>query len=182
MANDIKRISIGSATISRSAYVTAGGAGTFADVGYLDAPATIEMPMSNYRMMAESLQGAIRAIPIDFGVKLKFAMKESLQDTMAWVLRQGAATGTTPNFTLLIGDPTEQYNQMKVVGKGGRLTATGADATETWTFWRGAVESMDPIGFAKDKERILLVTIDCLYDETVSTADKYGKVIAAGGA
>ncbi len=182
MANDIKRIEIGAATISMSAYVTAGGAGTFTDVGYTEGPATVEPSSSDYRIVPEQVLGAIRSIPTEAGWKLKFATKESVATQMQWIFRQpaGSLTGAdAANKTLLFGDPSEEYRQMKLVTKGPRLTATGNDAVQTWTFWRCAAMAIEPIGVAKDKEKILGVTLDILYDESVATADKYFKQVNA---
>ena len=183
MANDVKRIEIGAATISFSAYVTAGGAGSFTDAGYTEGAAELEPINSNYDVKPEQVLGAIMSVPIEFGVKLKFAMREAAAEQLQWVLRQpaGSLSGTGPNRTLLIGDPSETYQQMKLVTKGGRATGGGAQAAQTWTFWRCVVESVQPIGISKDKEKIVGVTMNCLYDESVSTADKYGKVVNTGG-
>ena len=181
MPNDIKRIEIGAATISISSYVTAGGAGTFTDVGYTEGPCTLEHAGSDYKLKPEQVLGAIASIPTEFGVKIKFAMKESAAANLQWALRQGAPTGVVPNTTFLVGDPTETYQQVKIVTKGGKLTATGAAAAQTITVWRGSVEVSDPIAISKEKEKIVGVTIDCLYDESVATADKYYKQVNAGG-
>lgn len=183
MANDIKRIEIGAAAISVSAYVTAGGAGSFTDVGYTEGPATIEPEFGDYRVEPEQVLGAIRAVPTKSGYKLKFAMKESAGANLVTATRIPVAnlTGVAPNTTFLVGDPVEIYNQIKLVTKGGRATAAGVDATQTWTFWRCAAMSMDAIGITKEKEKIVGVTFDILYDESVATADKYWKQVNASG-
>ena len=183
MANDIKRIEIGAAAISVSAYVTAGGAGSFTDVGYTEGPATVEHEASDYKVEPEQVLGGIRSVPTKFGAKLKFAMKESAGANLVTALRQtaGNLTGTPPNTTLLVGDPIEVYNQVKLVTKGGRATALGNDATQTWTFWRCASATTEPIGITKEKEKIVGVTLDVLYDESVTTADKYYKQVNASG-
>ena len=183
MAADIKRIEIGAATISVSAYVTAGGSGSFTDVGYTEGPATIEPGGSDYRIEPEQVLGAIRSVPTKVEHKLKFAMKEAAAANLQWAIRQLAAnlTGTAPNYTLLVGDPVETYQQLKLVTKGGRATATGTDGTQTWTFWRCASMAVEAIGVTKEKEKIIGVTFDILYDESVATADKYYKQVTASG-
>lgn len=183
MANDIKRIEIGAGTISVSDYVTAGGAGSYVDIGYTEGPATIEVPRTMYEVKPDQVLGGIRAVPTEYGIDLKFAMIEAAGANAVWALGQAAGnlTGTPPNTTMLIGDPIELYKQMKLVTKGGRLTAVGVDATQTWTFWRCFVKALDAIGVTKAKEKVLGVTMGVLYDESVATADKYGKVVNASG-
>ena len=40
--------------------------------------------------------------------------------------------------------------------------------------------SIEPIGFSKEQEQVYGVTVNCLYDESVATADKYYKITDTG--
>lgn len=184
MANNSGLFSLGRADISISAWVTAGGAGTFTDAGHLEGEAMLEFDKEDLLEGSEQVLGSLISEPIKFGVRLKFALKETSLDNMQKYLGQAAAnlTGAAPNKTLLIGDPSPLFYQVKVVTKGER-TVQGATtpATQTWTFWRMAAQKPEPLSLKKDKVRLMGFTYEALYDESVSTADKYGKVVNSGG-
>ena len=54
--------------------------------------------------------------------------------------------------------------------------------TRVITVWKGIVESVNEIQFAKGMEQTFEVTVDCLYDDSVATGDKFLKVVDSGGA
>ncbi|HEY3175678.1 MAG TPA: hypothetical protein VGK94_07950 [Candidatus Polarisedimenticolia bacterium] len=182
MATALRKIAIGRADVSLSAYVTAGGAGTFTDVGHTKGPCTIEESGSDYEVKSEQELGSLMSVPIEKKVMLKFAMIEADVANLQKALRQpsGNLTGTPPNSILAVGDPQEEYRQIQLVTKGIKGTATGAAATRTVTIWRGAFVSIEPIGFSKESEQVYGVTVNCLYDESVATADKYYKIVDSG--
>ncbi|HET6373009.1 MAG TPA: hypothetical protein VFG76_06865 [Candidatus Polarisedimenticolia bacterium] len=165
-----------------SAYVAAGAAGTFTNIGYTKGPLTIEEGGSDYEVKAEQVLGALASVPVDKKITLKFTFLQAELDDLQKVLRQPAAnlTGTPPNKSLLIGDPVETYHQIKVTGKaiGG---SAGIKGVRTITMWRVAFVTVEPIGMAKDSETVWGVTMTLVYDETVATADKYYKIIDTGG-
>ena len=184
MANNSGLFSLGRADISISAWVTAGGAGTFTDIGHLEGDAMLEFDREDLMEGSEQVLGSLFSEPIKFGARLKFAAKESSLDNMQKYLGQPAAnlSGIVPNKTLLIGDPVATYYQIKVVTKGER-TAQGATtaAAQTWTFWRMAIQKPEPLVMSKAKVRLLGFTLEAINDESVTTADKHGKVVNSGG-
>jgi hypothetical protein len=181
LATNTGNIAIGLATVSIGAYVAAGGAGSLTDVGHTKGPTTLTVNGKDYAIETEQSFGAIRKIPIGASVKLKVFMDEATLASYRIAFRQAAAqlTGTAPNATLLVGVITEQYHQIQVVTKG---TGSTTPATRTITVWRGIVESVDEIPFGKAGEQTLAVTIDCMYDDSVATGDKFLKVVDSGGA
>ena len=182
MAGALRKIVVGRADVGISAYVAAGGAGTFTDAGYTRGPATIEDSTSDLEISAEQVLGKLSSVPIDKKVVVKFWMLEADLANLQKALRQpaGNLTGTPPNSSLAVGDPVEVYHQVQFVTKGIRGTSGGASATRTITFWRAAFGPMEPIGFPKDGEQIYGVTMSVMYDDSVATADKYYKEVDTG--
>jgi len=182
MANNLGKIVIGKADISISDYVTAGGAGTFTDIGYTKGPCTIEPNITDYKIVPEQVLGVLRSIPVSMDYKLKFSMMETDLPKLRRVLRLPAAnlvvTGTTPNITetLSVGDSVETYNQLKVITSGAKRAIQDAVVTRTYTFWKATCESIEPIGHTKEQEAVCGVTFSLTLDDSVATADKYFKV------
>jgi hypothetical protein len=161
-------------TVSRSAYVTAGGAGTFTDVGYLDGPITLELTWEDVEYEPEQEDGPILSEPVSTRAALKFMMSEQSVDNFLLSLRQPAAnkSGTGDDLTLLVGGAQAQYHQMKIVGKG-----PGTTAVRTWTIWKCATESASGITVTKREFGKVEVGMKCLLDPSVTTGDKIFKQI-----
>jgi len=174
--------SIGPAVVKVGPYETAGGAGTATDRGYTKNPATVQVTLNDYEIKTEQAYGTLRKVPIDGQVKVKATLSEATLTNIKDILRQptGNLTGTEPNATLLVGAFGEIYHQVVFVGKGARATATGADATRTWTFHRCIVESIGEFSVGKGGEMVAEVTWDVLYDETISAANKFWSVSDSG--
>ena len=184
MATNTGNIAIGACQVLVGAYVTAGAAqGTMVDCGHTKGPTTLNVTGNDYEIATEQSFGTIRKIPISATVKLKVLIDEATLANMRIAFRQatGQLTGTAPNATLLVGNITEQYHQIQLVTKGTGTSPTTA-ATRTITIWRGIIESVAEIPFGKAGEQTLETTIDCLYDDTVATGDKFLKVVDSGGA
>lgn len=173
---------IGKADLDISAYVTAGGAGTFTNVGYTKGPLTVDLGQSQFESKAEQVLGSLNVIPIEFKPMVKATLLQSNLDLLQEIINQPAAnlTGVAPNKVLLIGDPVESYYQVKITGKAIASTA-GVHGTQTILLWRCAFTAVEPIGHAKDNEKVYGITLVPVYDETLATADKYGKITDAGG-
>ncbi len=182
MATNTGNIAIGQAQVLIGAWVTAGAAqGSMVDVGHTKGPTTLTINGKDYVVETEQSFGAIRKIPIGADVKLKVFMSEATLDNYRIAFRQasGNVSGTAPNKTILVGQITEQYHQIQVLTKG---TGSTTPATRTITIWRGIVESVDEIPYGKSGEQVLAVTIHCMYDDSVATADKFLKIVDSGGA
>lgn len=181
MAQVTSNIAVANAVVSVGAWVTGGGAGSLTDVGHTNGPTNLQVNYNDYGLKSEQSFGILRKIPIDATVKLKVPMAETFMENLRVALRQPAAnkTGSVPNQTLLIGNFVEQYHQVQVVTKG---TGATTQATRTATFWRCGVDALGEIGWTKTKEQTAETTFDVLYDDTVATADKFGKLVDSGGA
>ena len=174
MATDTNNIFVGAATVSIGAWVTAGGAGSLTDVGHMKGPASLAPAFEDYKVNSERAFGALKSIPVNGSLKLNLDLQEVTIEHLRIAFRQPAAnkSGTSPDFTLRIGDFTEQYHQVTVVATGG-----GTTGVRTITLWRAAVESCGEIPFAKSEEQHLPLALDCMYDDSVTTADKFGKIV-----
>ena len=174
MATDTTQIHAGAVVVSVGAWVTAGGAGSLTDVGHMKGPVTLTPAREDYDIKSERAFGILKKIPQDMSLKLAMDLQETTIEHFRIAFGQPAAnkTGTTPDFSLLIGEPAEQYHQIAVVGTG-----PGSTGVRTMTFWRAFVESVGAVPFAKGEEMHLPITFDCLYDDSVTTLDKFGKIV-----
>ena len=176
MATNTSNIFAGAAVVSIGNYVSQGGAGSLTDVGHMKAPVSLSPSFEDYEIKSERAFGTLKRIPIDGSLKLSVDLSEVTAEHLRIAFRQASAnkTGTSPDFTLLIGDFTEQYHQITVVATG-----PGTTGVRTATLWRAYVEALGEIPFAKGEEQHLALTFDCLYDDTVTTNDKFGKIVDA---
>ena len=161
--------------VSMSAWVTAGGAGSFTDVGYLDGPIELGLNWEDAEFEPEQEDGPILSEPTSTRGSLKFVMSEQSVPNFLTAFRQPTAnqTGTGDNLTILVGAGTSgQYHQMKIVGKG-----PGTTAVRTWTVWKCATESIGGISVSKKEFGKVEVTMKVLLDPSVTTADKFFKQI-----
>jgi hypothetical protein len=182
MALDQKKIAIGLADVQIAAWVANGGGTGHVSVGILKDPPEESHTFTNVKPTFESLPSAPLSFPQIDERQLKISISECSMTNLQWALGQpaGSLTGTEPNTTLLIGDREEQYKSIKIVATGGS-GATGVRTTETHTYHRCAVSKIETITYARLKERNYVITFDWLYDTSVTTADKFGKVVCAGG-
>jgi len=174
MATDTTQIHIGAATVSVGAWVTAGGAGSLTDVGHMKAQATLTPSFTDYEIKSERSFGTLKREPQDMKLTLALDLQETTAEHMRIAFRQPAAnkSGTSPDFTLRIGDPAEQYHQISLVANG-----PGTSGVRTQTYWRAFVESLGAIPYGKGEEQHLPITFDILYDDSVTSLDKFGKQV-----
>jgi len=176
MATDATKILVGAGVVSLGDYVSAGGSGTLTDVGHTKNPVTFAPTFENFEIRGERAFGPIRISPQDMSLAIKVPMMEAVLEKYRIALRQPAAnkSGTAPNETLLVGQPAEQYHQLQIVGPG-----LGTTKVRTCTFWKCIVEAVAEVPFAKAAEQMLDVTFRALFDDSVTTADKFGKIVDA---
>jgi len=176
MATNTANVKIGAAAVSIGAYVTAGGAGSLTDVGHTKSGTTLAPSFNDYDSKSEQAFGTLKKVPQDGSIKLKVHMMEATLELLRVAMRQAAAnlTGTPPNLTLRVGPFIEQYHQIQVAVPG-----VGTTQARTLTLWRGSVESVAEIPYAKGAEQAYEVTFDCLWDDSIGTADKIYKVVDA---
>ena len=172
MATNTANVLVGVGVISISPYVTAAGAGTFVDMGHLKTPGSIQITYEDYEVKSERAFGTIKKVPQTAKVMLKVPAMEATGEFWRTATRQPAANlaGTPPNLTLLVGDQAEQYHQLQIVAVG-----VGTTGVRTFLLWRCIVETLAEIPFAKGGEQMLEMTFDVLYDDSVSTDDKFFK-------
>ena len=144
------------------------------DVGHTKEAVTLTPAFEDYSVTSERAFGVLKKIPIGGSFKLTVAMIEATIENFRVALRQPVAntSGTGANLTLRVGDFAQQYHQVTIVTNG-----LGTGATRTITVWRAIVENLEAIPYGKTGEQMLKVTFDCLYDDTVTTADKFLKMV-----
>lgn len=183
MAVDIKNIAIGAAVLSLGDWVTAGGAGSLTDVGLTLEGSMLSIATEFFDVSGEQVIGKVRSVPTSMTVTVKAKLQEASLDNLRRAINQPSAnlTGTAPNKSLLVGEPSEQYLQGTLVTKG-IAGSTSVHATRTITFWRGVVKSIGEISYSKGGNQVYDVEIECLEDTSVSTADKFFKIVDTSGA
>jgi hypothetical protein len=176
MATNTANICIGAATVSIGAYVAAGGAATLIDVGHTKEAVTLTPAFEDYAIMSERAFGPLKKIPIGGTFKLAVSLIESTIENYRVAFRQagGSTSGTAPNLTLRVGDFAQQYHQIQIVSAG-----VGSTAVRTITAWRAIVESVEAVQYGKTGEQRLDLLFDLMYDDSVSTADKFLKIVDA---
>lgn len=184
MALDLTKVAIGGADVQIADWAANTGATGYVSVGILKDPPELAFSPENYMPEFESLPGAPVSFPNKDKGTLKVVMAECDLVKLQWILQQPTAnlSGTDPNRTLLIGDRTEQYKSIKIITKG--ITGSGGTrATRTVSVYRvAAVGKIDPVTFGKSKEQLFSVTFDVLYDTTVTTNDRWAKIVDTGAA
>ena len=176
MALDATKIMVGAGVFSYGAYVTAGGAGSLADAGHIATPFELGIAMENFDVETERATGIVKTVPIksDHTLKVAFHQAEAELLRVALGLPASSKTGTTPNFTLRVGDRVEQYHQATLVVPG-----VGTTAVRTMTFWKLQISALEPVQFGKAAVQTYIATFRSLRDDSVTTADKHWKQVDA---
>lgn len=154
-------------------WVTAKGAGTLVDMGYIAGPVTIQPKVEFHRMDVQEHLAAIKAWPTARSVEIKIPMAEADADKMRLVTMNPSAnfTGTPPASSGLIdADADEMYLQVKIESAKG-TTGTPSTGFRTWTFWRSIITSVEAIPLKKDGAQLYVVTIEALYEDSGTGAD-----------
>jgi len=171
-------IAIGGATVTLAPWVTAKGASAGVDVGHTKGPTTLAVSYEDYAIVSEQSFGALRKIPISATIKVKIPMIQSDGENLRASLRQvaGNLSGTIGTQTLLVGAMNEQYHRVIITTKGIAVIG-GANGTRTVTIWRCIVDGLDEVPFGKSGEQALVMSLHVLYDDSVSTTDKFLNII-----
>lgn len=179
MAQTAANILIGAATVYLDTYESAGSeASPATEVGHTNGPTTFSPTFQDYEVKSEQALATIKRVPIDFGMTVKVPIIEATLEHMQKILRQPSANltgdGSATPKVLLIDSPTEVYYQVKLAGPG-----LGNAGTREVVLWRCIVTELAEIQLAKSQEQVLMVTLQALYDDTVSTDGKFGKITDA---
>jgi len=175
MAQVSGNICSGRAVVSVGPYVTAGGAGTLVDVGHTKAPTTLAVERENFDAVSEQAPTPVESVPSLTTYKVKVPVEEATIDNYLIATGEPVAnkSGTPPNLTLRVGGPTgKKYHQIQLVTAG-----LGTGLIRTITIWKAVLMSVSEVPFAKGGEQLLEMTFNCLYDDTVATADKVMKIV-----
>jgi hypothetical protein len=171
-ALDVTKIVVGAhSKIEVAPWVTAKGAGTFADAGASNGGLTFEEKVEHHMVEIDQRLGPVSAHPKkrEGEIKVKYSQAEIDNLRIALGKPSGSVTGTPPDFTFKSDfSATEQYYQIKVTGKG-----LGTTKVRTWTFWRCFAKAMAPIPQKKDSEQFFEVTFGVLEETTGSGTDSW---------
>lgn len=172
MAVNSANVLLGAATVSIGPWVTAGAAGTLVDVGHLAAKVELGLERENVDVESENSFGIVMTRPLRQSFTLKVSMLEGTAENLRQALSLPAAnkTGTTPNFTLGVVDPANQYYQIGVVAPG-----LGSNSLQTITLWKCFVSGMEAIGFAKGEPQVYVVTFRVLRDDSIASGEQATK-------
>lgn len=176
MAAATTNIIVGAATVSVGDWVTAAGAGSLTDVGYTKGNVTLAESHELYDVEPDQVAGVVKQVPTKSTIQIKVPMLESVLEKYRIATRQPAAnlTGTPPDLTLRRGGAAEQYHQLQIATVGH-----GTTGVRTLTAWRASVAAVEEIAYAKGGEQMVNVTFNLLYDDSVSTGDKFYKIVDA---
>jgi len=176
MAVSDSSVLVGVGVLTIGTYTASGGAGgTMTDVGHIRSLA-VGNSRENFDVETDRAFGIIKRVPIKMSQQISAMLDESRLENFRIAFAQPAAnlSGTAPNLTLLIGTPAEQYHQATIVGVG-----VGSTAVRTWTFWKCAAMLNGEVPFQKAAVQNIPLSLEVLYDSTLSTADKFGKIVDA---
>lgn len=172
MAVDNTYVLVGAGTVEIGAYVTAGGTQTtMVDIGHTKSPVTITGAVESFKVTTERAFAAIKEVMTGMECTIKVPAMEVRGDILRYAFNQPSTnlSGTSPDATLLIGTPSEQYFQV-------RITGPGKSDPMVCTFWRCSVKIDGEWPMAKGDSAVVPLTLTALFDSSVSTADKIGKI------
>lgn len=178
MANDGTKVVRGVTKVEIGPWVTAKGAASLVDMGYLGAAGvTIDPNITYHDVDVQQHLAAIHKWPTKRGFAIKVPMVEADANKILLAMENppGNQSGTTPNFTNLIdADSAEQYHQVKLTFKG-----TGSTGVRTQTYWRCVVTAVDAIPLKKDGEQVYAMTLEPTFEETGTGNDTLMKQVDA---
>lgn len=131
-------------------------------------PVTLAPSFEDFEVVSERAQGVMDKYPQLARYKVKIPIMEAIMANFTMALREPTAnqTGTPPDLTLKVDGPAvKKYHQVTIVGKG-----TGTTGVRTITVFKGSIESVSEVPFAKGAEELLEIVIDCLWDDTIAAA------------
>ena len=174
MSQNVANVQVGYALAYYSAYVTAGGSGSFTEFGYTSDPLEIAPQYETFDVNAEQASAPIKSIPLATAYTVKVPAMESTPAITAIAFRQPQSniSGTGANLTVLFGRAQEIYYQLKVEGPG-----PGTNSLRTYLFWKAAAQELGPVQIGKGVVQKRDITFRCLEDASVSTGDKIGKQV-----
>lgn len=176
MTLDATKICIGAAVVSMGDYVAAGGAGSLVDVGHTKGPVTLDCKTTLYTVKSERTAYALDQVPTDQEISFKLQLSQSELENWRRMMNAPAAnlTGSGSNKTLLIGSIGSNKYQVQFVVPG-----VGTTRARTITFWKVVVKTAGTVSFAKSGEQVVELDCEAMYDDSVTTGDKVGKVVDA---
>lgn len=153
-------------------YVAAAGTVTYVDVGHIQKAIKIGAKLKYKDVETQRAFSMVKRYPIGGELMIQGFFHEATLENMRIMLAQPSAqiSGTAPNQTLLVGTPLEQYHAIKVIAPG-----LGSTKKQTDTFYKCCVDDPDDWEIDKENEQVYGVKFRILWDDSVTTADKFFK-------
>jgi len=140
--------------------------------GHTLSPTELGFAFEDFEVETEQSIGKVITVPVAASYTLKFDIAQNDPEAMLIATRMtsgqltGAALGAK---TLAFTDPSAIYYQVALVGPGYGSTSH----TDTYTFWRCQVTSIDNIPFGKRAVQHLAVTMKVLRDDSAGAGTGY---------
>src|SRR3990172_2286241 len=172
MATNSANILMGPAIVSLAPWISNPAAGSpgYVDLGHTMAPPAFTPNFTDVEIKSEQAFGVIKKVPVDATYTVKIQLLESTIDpALLAMLRQAASKrfGTTPNFGVYVGAPTEQYHVLKAEGQIAG-TGLGTNFKRRWRFWKLIVSTLGDVKMAKAEPVMFDVTFTALYDDSIT--------------
>jgi len=163
---DAAKILAGGAQVQVGAWIAAGAAGTLKTFGHTMSPAELGFSFEDFDVETEQSIGRVKTIPVAASYTLKLDIAQNDPEAMLIATRMASTqlTGINGAQILAFIDPTEIYYQVALVGPGYGNTAH----TDTYTFWRCQVSSIDNIPFGKKAVQHIGMTFKVLRDDSIT--------------
>ena len=164
-ALDTTKILTGGALVKIGGWTYNAAAATLLSFGHLLTPAELGFAFEDFDIETEQSIGRVKTIPVSANYTLKFDVAQNEADAMLIASRQPSTQLTGSNNTTVLGfsDPKEIYYQVALIGSG-----YATSGTETYTFWKAQVSSVDNIPFGKKAVQHLGMTLKILRDDSIS--------------
>ena len=169
---DATQILAGGAEVKIGAYVAAAVAGSLQSFGHTLSPTELGFSFEDFEVESEQSIGKLITIPVAASYTLKFDIGQNDPEAMLIATRMssvqltGAVLGAK---TLAFVDPQAIYYQVALIGPGWGSTSH----TDTYTFWRCQVSTIDNIPFGKRAVQHLAVTMKILRDDSAGFGTGY---------
>ena len=132
--------------------------------GHTLSPAELGIAFEDFDVETEQSIGRVKTIPVNVAYTLKFDVAQNDAEAMLIATRMAAAQLTASATNLAFTDPSEIYYQIALVGKGYGSTS----GTDTYTFWKCQISSIDSIPFGKKAVQHIGITAKIIRDDTVT--------------
>ncbi len=155
-----------------SAYVTAGGAGTFFSAGYTFGGISLEGAIEVTKIIADQLLSPVAAWSTgqEFGFDAELLQNNLQNMRVALGLESNALTGAANGALLVFNDVIDEFFQVRLKAPGpGTGTTHAGTKLDTYLFWKCLVRLRGPIKFEKKGPQTIPVRVTILPDTSVQS-------------